>query len=219
MLVWLSFMPSLENVARALVLDYFAPLNASQATIWALDKKDSLTCLAVFGNSETVVGVPIPGSRWRRDDETSELAAQASSRQSPKWSDENRLVVANLYSQSLLVGFITLNFSEPVTEPKVLSPKIELFCSLISLYITLRFPCSLDQGSSKSGAANVEPRLTNRQQSVLNGIAQKKTNSIIAKELGYSVSTIRHETMRIFEALGVSDRVEAAAHANKFRMV
>ena len=37
-----------------------------------------------------------------------------------------------------------------------------------------------------------------------------KTNHELAIELGFSVSTVRHETMRIFQALAVSDRKEAA---------
>ena len=40
-----------------------------------------------------------------------------------------------------------------------------------------------------------------------------KTNHELANELGFSVSTVRHETMRIFESLSVSDRKEAAKKA------
>jgi DNA-binding NarL/FixJ family response regulator len=37
-----------------------------------------------------------------------------------------------------------------------------------------------------------------------------KTNHELSVLLGFSVSTIRHETMAIFKTLGVSDRKEAA---------
>ena len=40
-----------------------------------------------------------------------------------------------------------------------------------------------------------------------------KTNHELATDLGFSVSTIRHETMAIFRAVGVSDRTEAAKAA------
>jgi DNA-binding NarL/FixJ family response regulator len=40
-----------------------------------------------------------------------------------------------------------------------------------------------------------------------------RTNHQIAIHLGFSVSTIRHETMRIYELLSVSDRQEAARKA------
>jgi DNA-binding NarL/FixJ family response regulator len=37
--------------------------------------------------------------------------------------------------------------------------------------------------------------------------------------MGFSVSTIRHETMRIYQALSVSDRIEAAKKALALRLV
>jgi DNA-binding NarL/FixJ family response regulator len=40
-----------------------------------------------------------------------------------------------------------------------------------------------------------------------------KTNHELAEDLGFSVSTIRHETMRIYLLLQVSDRKEAAREA------
>ncbi len=42
---------------------------------------------------------------------------------------------------------------------------------------------------------------------------ESKTNHELATEMGFSVSTIRHETMRIYQALAVSDRKEAAKKA------
>jgi DNA-binding NarL/FixJ family response regulator len=44
-------------------------------------------------------------------------------------------------------------------------------------------------------------------------MVEGKTNHEIATELGFSVSTIRHETMWIYQALAVSDRKEAAKKA------
>jgi len=46
-----------------------------------------------------------------------------------------------------------------------------------------------------------------------------KTNHELATELGFSVSTIRHETMRIYQALSVSDRKEAAKKALMLSLV
>ena len=44
-------------------------------------------------------------------------------------------------------------------------------------------------------------------------MVEGKTNHELAIDLGYSVSTVRHETMRIFQILGVSDRREAGRAA------
>jgi DNA-binding NarL/FixJ family response regulator len=56
-------------------------------------------------------------------------------------------------------------------------------------------------------------QLSARQLSILRGMVEGKTNHELATELGFSVSTIRHETMRIYQALSVSDRKEAAKKA------
>jgi DNA-binding NarL/FixJ family response regulator len=48
---------------------------------------------------------------------------------------------------------------------------------------------------------------------ILRGMVEGKTNHELATEMGFSVSTIRHETMRIYQALAVSDRKEAAKKA------
>jgi DNA-binding CsgD family transcriptional regulator len=55
--------------------------------------------------------------------------------------------------------------------------------------------------------------LTERQMQVLGGMAQNMTNAEIARELLLSESTIRQETVRIYRALQVSGRIEAAKKA------
>jgi DNA-binding CsgD family transcriptional regulator len=53
--------------------------------------------------------------------------------------------------------------------------------------------------------------LSRRQNNILNLMREKLTNREIGDELGYSESTIRQETMRIYEILSVDNRREAAA--------
>ena len=94
---------------------------------------------------------------------------------------------------------------------------IQDLCVPLSLYLSFqnRAPAgnidSLNQinGSRDSAAA----QLTQRQILILRGMVEGKTNHELGSELGYSVSTIRHETMRIYQALAVSDRKEAAHKA------
>mgnify|MGYP006266339623 CR=1 FL=1 len=53
--------------------------------------------------------------------------------------------------------------------------------------------------------------LSRRQNNIINLIREKLTNREIGDELGYSESTIRQETMRIYQILHVNNRREAAA--------
>jgi DNA-binding NarL/FixJ family response regulator len=50
-------------------------------------------------------------------------------------------------------------------------------------------------------------------------MVESKTNHELVTELGFSVSTIRHETMRIYQALSVSNRKEAAKKALMLSLV
>lgn len=59
----------------------------------------------------------------------------------------------------------------------------------------------IDQSKSRA--------LSPRKKQILALISQNKTNSQIADLLGFSESTIRQETIHIYEVLGVSGRVEA----------
>ena len=71
---------------------------------------------------------------------------------------------------------------------------------LIPLIKNLTFPATVEQVS----------KLTARQLLILTGMVEGKTNHELSIDLGFSVSTIRHETMAIYKELGVSDRKEAA---------
>lgn len=224
MLAWLTFMPPLDKVARSLVLDYFLPYGPTESAIWHLNNRDALTCLAVYGPTDVIVGVPIPGSIWRNSSEVHLLAAQATSKKVTSWSEEGCHAVVNLYAQGMLIGFLTLRFAQAVESPERLNTEIEEFASLISLYIALRFLDSMNHNGTPANqkilaSHNGKPNLTERQRMVLAGIVLKKTNNVIASELGYSVSTIRHETMRIFEVLGVSNRIEAASYATTLGLI
>ncbi|MEY4497237.1 MAG: hypothetical protein RLZZ364_542, partial [Actinomycetota bacterium] len=83
----------------------------------------------------------------------------------------------------------------------------------ISLYLSLKQDgvngFRIDSALEETGS----DQLTVRQLSILRGMVEGKTNHELATELGFSVSTIRHETMRIYQALSVSDRKEAAKKA------
>jgi DNA-binding NarL/FixJ family response regulator len=77
-------------------------------------------------------------------------------------------------------------------------------------------------GSTPLSAENRDAgagQLSQRQILILRGMVEGKTNHELATELGFSVSTIRHETMRIYQALSVSDRKEAAKKAIMLSLV
>jgi ATP/maltotriose-dependent transcriptional regulator MalT len=173
------------------------------------------------------VGKAFPGTVWRSWSETSSFGSLITTENPITWSDENAQVSIKLYAQNMLIGFLVLRFATPVERTQDTNSEIAELSLSLSLYLALRFHESLgldDEVPTSHPALLISKvdrmiTLTTRQVSILSGIAAKKTNHEIAKELGYSVSTIRHETMRIFEAFGVSDRVAAAVEGKRLGLL
>jgi DNA-binding CsgD family transcriptional regulator len=68
---------------------------------------------------------------------------------------------------------------------------------------------SQQQTNAKVDSNALGEPLTDRQLQILHLMADGKTNPLIAYMLGYSESTVRHESMRIFKKLGAASRSEA----------
>lgn len=226
-LAWLTYLPSLERVTRALVLDYLSPFNPVQASIFHLNKDDSLTRLANYGAKELRVEESIPSSSWRTATDASPLNLGTSPSSAMIWSDENKQVMIKIYAQGMLIGFLVLNFANSITDlDQFVTEALEL-SRHISLYIASRFLEKLEADESLAEAANHAsdkgkiglPSFSQRQKAILFGMAKKKTNNVLAREMGFSVSTIRHETSRIFHALEVSDRHEAVDKARSLGLL
>lgn len=65
----------------------------------------------------------------------------------------------------------------------------------------------------------VSSELSERQLQILKLMSAGKTNGAIARELGYSESTVRQETIVIYRALGVDGRDEAVARAAEWDLL
>ena len=226
-LAWLTYLPSLECVTRALVLDYLSLFKPAQASIYHLKKDDSLTRLANYGAKESRVEESIPSSSWRVASDGSPSNSGTSTANAMIWSDEDRQVMIKIHAQGMLIGFLVLNFVNPIADSDQFAAEtLELF-RCISLYIACRFLEKLEAGEALAEAANHAsdrkkidiPSFSKRQMTILLGMAKKKTNNSLAREIGYSVSTIRHEVSRIFEELEVSDRQEAVVKANSLGLL
>ena len=144
------------------------------------------------------------------------------------WSPDGKLVVGELRDRGAIQGFLTLKFMNPIdaqTQNQILT-ELNLFTLPLGLYLAFQNRIA-NNGIPKEGSQievmanhNHGPvRLTQRQLQILRGMVEGKTNHDLATELGFSVSTIRHETMRIYQALAVSDRREAAQRALEYGWV
>ena len=208
---WLSYHPTADEIARALVLDHLASLEACCARIGLLNPDDSLTFAGEYGFDDGKKGQTFTSADWRSW--THDAADIALGRNPNHWSEDKKLLMFQLRHRGAIQGHLVIRFSHPVAATDKVEEIVLDYAVPISLYL------SLHHEGRKVGSAQGERedtgsgQLTARQLSILSGMVEGKTNHELATELGFSVSTIRHETMRIYQALSVSDRKEAAKKA------
>lgn len=96
------------------------------------------------------------------------------------------------------------------------TPEDNSFISIVSGLLSLHI------SKQQNRTAQLEERgayLTKRQITIIEMMSQQMTNMQIARELGYSESTVRHETMRIYEILQANGRREAVVLARKLGLI
>ena len=207
---WLSYHPTPDEISRALVLDHLASLGACCARIGLLNPDDSLTFTGEYGFEDGRKGKTFSSSEWRSWGH--DAADIALGRNPDHWSSDKKLLMFQLRHRGAIQGHLAVRFSMPVEETTRVEEVVLDYAVPLSLYLSLNNDGH--RGTSPSGREDTgADQLTPRQLSILGGMVEGKTNHELATELGFSVSTIRHETMRIYQALAVSDRKEAAKKA------
>ena len=212
-------MPSGNDICRALVTQFALAYHPHSCNVARLNFDDSLTFLGEYGYEahESRHGKTIPSAEWRRIPKIVEVI-----KTKPvgyNWFDDGKITVLSLKDRSAIQGFVTFRFLDPIHESDRAhyESQLKLFVLPLSLYFSFQNQMR-DEISKQAEAAKISNKegpieLTPRQIQVLTGMASGKTNHQMASELGYSVSTIRHETMAIYKELQVNDRHEAARFA------
>jgi DNA-binding CsgD family transcriptional regulator len=128
------------------------------------------------------------------------------------------LTVTPFSSGTSLCGFFLVEWPENQQASREATEAVTVYSTLSSCYLAHSKFFAHHQEKSDPGVVN-GLSITPRQAQILQGMVEGKTNHELATDLGFSVSTIRHETMAIFRALGVSDRKEAAKAAQLMELV
>jgi DNA-binding CsgD family transcriptional regulator len=102
------------------------------------------------------------------------------------------------------------------SEENVATPEeiafLDIVAGLVSLHLSRIH-------SSRVQTEDIVAYLTKRQLSILEYMSEQMTNIQIARELGYSESTIRHETMRIYQLLSATGRRDSVVIARKLGLI
>ena len=216
---WLSYHPTTEEISRALATDYLAEFAVRSLRFGRLNSDDSITNLGQHGfpNADEYRNRNIPSDEWRNYKSAEMAIISGASKE--KWTPDSTTYVNTLRDRGVLQGHLIVNFHKPISEADKhrTAAAIDDLCIPLALYLSfMSRPVGVGLGGvtlpiDSRDAGNAQ--LSQRQILILRGMVEGKTNHELATELGFSVSTIRHETMRIYQALAVSDRKEAANKA------
>ncbi len=219
---WLTFHPTTDEIARALATDYFAEFSVQGVRFSRLRSDDSIIILGEYGFEDSAIWKDrvIPSSEWRaRDTEPSRVLKGETQE---RWCNNSTVYIETLRDRGVTQGHLMIAFHNTIKEvDKVrVAERIRDLCIPLALYLSfLHQPSSGISGSNFPTESRNAGQLSQRQILILRGMVEGKTNHELATELGFSVSTIRHETMRIYQALSVSDRKEAAKKALALNLV
>jgi DNA-binding CsgD family transcriptional regulator len=219
---WLTFHPTTDEIARALATDYLAEFSVKGVRFSRLQNDDSIIVLGDYGfeDSSLWTNRVIPSTEWRARD--TEPARILKGQSQEKWCNDSTVYVETLRDRGVTQGHLMVTFHKALSEAdkNQVAERIRDLCIPLALYLSfLHQPSSGISGSNFPTESRDAGQLSQRQILILRGMVEGKTNHELATELGFSVSTIRHETMRIYQALAVSDRKEAAKKALALSLV
>jgi len=206
--------PSANELLKALETDLLSEYKLSNAIIFTLDSHNIST--EIYSNN--------PFLEDSNNDRFSSVLASImplsnlsslTDSKIGKSSDDNFLVIPISNGRSLK-GFILLELACAQLSSEDLS-LIEILGKICAFYLLSELP-ELKQSSSTEKITS-QIQFSARQLQIINGFVEGKTNHELASDLGFSVSTVRHETMEIFRLLGASDRKEAAKIAQERSIV
>lgn len=214
---WLSFHPIGDEIARALVSEHLAHVKTTAIGIFRIQSDDSLILLGQYGKieAERWPTTKRAGSQWRTLTTPEFIIATGANKNS--WAPNSKMCVISLRDHGVIHGFIVFEFLHEISQRDKAGVKSEIEDFAMPIALSLSFQ-HRETSPPRTHPANefynasAEP-LTQRQILILRGMVEGKTNHELASEMGFSVSTIRHETMRIFKSLAVNDRKEAAKRA------
>lgn len=216
---WLSYHPTTEEIARALATEYLAEFSVLGIRFGRINSDDSISVFGQYGypDSDKYRERNIPSQEWRAIDADDIRIITGQSKL--KWTPDARMHVNPLRDRGVIQGYLIVEFHDSVSaaDESRTAEAIEDLSVPLALYLSfLSHPVGHGMGLitlpiDSRDAGNGQ--LSQRQIQILRGMVEGKTNHELATELGFSVSTIRHETMRIYQALAVSDRKEAAKKA------
>jgi DNA-binding CsgD family transcriptional regulator len=204
--------PSIDDLLATLLRDFLSQEDVSAIEIQVIGPAENLI-LRYF------IGEPIDGSENKSASSLTNLLEHEDihtdlEKDGSIHNSHNHITLTAIALDSTIKGFYLFQHGKRYEASPNSAHYMQALSSLLTIYLVSIFPrgirASLLGSEVKSESVS---ELSARQLMILAGMVDGKTNPELSTALGYSVSTIRHETMDIFKILGVADRKEAAKSA------
>ena len=216
----LSMLPKPVEILTALSRDYLRDYGVQSVQLFSLSSSNLLELRAEAGNPSKFSAAPMRSQNLEDLEKllSSENICREIASASCLCDPNSTLSVTPFSVNSSLLGFFLFEWKENTVVSKEAKEALILYSALTSVYLVQNKALGFSQNANID-AQKIDQKISPRQLLVLHGMVEGKTNHELATDLGYSVSTIRHETMAIFRALGVSDRKEAAQIAQQMDLI
>jgi DNA-binding CsgD family transcriptional regulator/predicted DNA-binding protein with PD1-like motif len=204
--------PSVDDLLATLLRDFLSQEDVSAIEIQVIGPAENLI-LRYF------IGAPIDGSENKSTISLTSLLEHKNihtdlEKDGSIHNSHNHITLTAIALDSTIKGFYLFQHGQRYEASPNSAHYMQALSSLLTIYLVSIFPRGIRASllGSEVKAESVS-ELSARQLMILAGMVDGKTNPELSTALGYSVSTIRHETMDIFKILGVADRKEAAKSA------
>lgn len=236
-LEFFTHQPTFNDFCQMMILDIFADKQPWGACVGVFQSDGRVRVLGSFGIGEgllhqyehsSYIGMPRMGGLFVNGIHVSELHGEFSNGSVGLFellNSHGPNAVGLIKNEVGLSGFVQVLFMHPV-EPIALDQRFEALMRVLRILLPIYRMQPLINGAlvteqnSQAVTGNhqlamqslgnkQEPELSDRQIQILKQVALGKTNAQIAREIGFSESTVRQETIDIYRKLEVSDRKRA----------
>ncbi len=206
---FLNARPNADELLIRLATDFFSHLDPRNLTLASLVTARKLEPIHNWGEAKH-----LDYQTLETELDSNNLVASLMNQGFIHNSKPDEKIVSPIHNGKVLAGALVCGCGKSPNDEDLEHAK-----TITALTSTYLYPKIVDNNHSNSLTDLKVNPLTPRQRQVLAGFVEGKTNHEMALELGFSISTIRHETMAIFKTLGASDRKEAAKLAQKHGLI
>ena len=209
---FLNLRPNIEELLNRLSTDFLVHLKPTVLTVASFVTTNKFKILHESGTKKGKSELTL--DELQNDFDSENLVASLMDQQLLRNPKNKQTLLTPISNGKVAAGVVLCECEAQPTEDQTEQAKAIFL--LTSSYLFLKVS---DNGHNQSISELAINPLSPRQRQVLAGFIEGKTNHEMATELGFSISTIRHETMAIFKTLGASDRKEAAKIAQQHGLI